>query len=649
MKMGKVRLDSRDVSALTALEQKKGFEVPVSRVNEILSRTTPGLTRSLDGNLDSRVRGRLTQTLDEWNLDGENLVNGLEPESSREDREEYLETFKAFVLGDFSQGLKLKESHTSEFDKVLNEIDTRNHFDPSNFDIGGLTVEDAVNRAGHFYADRYSHESGMNRTRNLILTNGDAQLVDSAGAINDQENMIETTKLVQKPIDSYEAALKLILGRELTSEELEMFRINYPILEGENGYRWGREKILTQEDAEEILGFDELSRIEELLEPSEEALHRLWKSTAEKIEDEYGIYHSRMQDPLTYFEMLAYSEAIDDGWKEELWETANRELEQRENSIGRDEDDEGRRIYVWNGNKAYSVTTINKPPRIDFGSRLQEWLEENDGTGDSFDSDIISDYATARGTLAHEAVLSNYVEDPESVKDGNEEQLRQKISDIDKGDGLEDLRRWKREGKMAFYEDQSRNTGFVDNAWHIAENELEWVEKAFRQLEDELGLCKENVIASEKMFGVETSHQDLSLIDSFKYAGQIDLLYQHKETGETVLLDLKTSKGLYDKYKIQSAAYAEAIERSDWFDIDTVDRVVVPLINPETMMDESREPEIYSSQPHEDYQWREFLDCSGIEEVNGAEYPREQWSPGSYRQEAFNLFARAASQMPEIH
>jgi hypothetical protein len=58
------------------------------------------------------------------------------------------------------------------------------------------------------------------------------------------------------------------------------------------------------------------------------------------------------------------------------------------------------------------------------------------------------------------------------------------------------------------------------------------------------------------------------------YAGQFDLCYEDQVNNETVLADLKTSKGVYDKHMLQLTAYKNALPMS-------IDRMEVLRINPD--------------------------------------------------------------------
>lgn len=350
-------------------------------------------------------------------------------------------------------------------------------------------------------------------------------------------------------------------------------------------------------------------------------------------------------------------------------------LDYLDGGVFRDTDSHGNRVYRWDGNSAYSVTTVLNPfpngyddwdederqeypfhREIDAGGGLFHWKNIYDGSDGRYDSDVIRDYAGDRGTLAHEEVFANYVDDESEVR-GQTERFWNNLESLE-SEELHEIVDWKGDGEIEVLEYDENAEGFVQNGEDLARKEIEWIESQFQSLEDDLGLSEENVIYAEQEFALQTRHPwdesdeiEGPGIGDFAYGGTADMIYEHEETGETVLLDLKTGS-LKPKYAIQQAAYKHAIENSDYFDDprldEGIDRVVIPEIDPESMMYSDREPVIHTDQPHQNkhYDTSKFLDASNVS-LESSEYRRNRWRPENWDEEALYIFARAAEQMPD--
>jgi len=96
------------------------------------------------------------------------------------------------------------------------------------------------------------------------------------------------------------------------------------------------------------------------------------------------------------------------------------------------------------------------------------------------------------------------------------------------------------------------------------ERERAWAESAWEILTTVAGITPASLIDTETYVQNHT----------VGYAGQFDLLYQDQSTDETVLADIKTSKGVYNKFPIQLTAYRHAVPAS-------VDRLAVLRMNPD--------------------------------------------------------------------
>lgn len=350
-------------------------------------------------------------------------------------------------------------------------------------------------------------------------------------------------------------------------------------------------------------------------------------------------------------------------------------LDYLDGGVFRDTDSHGNRVYRWDGNSAYSVTTVLNPfpngyddwdederqeypfhREIDAGGGLFHWKNIYDGSDGRYDADVIRDYAGDRGSLAHEEVFANYVDDQSEVR-GQTERFWNNLESLGREE-LQEIVDWKGDDEIDVLEYDENDEGFVQNGEDLARKEIEWIESQFQSLEDDLGLSEENVIYAEQEFALQTQHPwdesdeiEGPRIGDFAYGGTADMIYEHEKTGETVLLDLKTGS-LKPKYAIQQAAYKHAIENSDYFDDprldEGIDRVVIPEIDPESMMYSDREPVIHTDQPHQNkhYDNSKFLDASNVG-LESSEYRKNRWRPENWDQEALYIFARAAEQMPD--
>ncbi|MFB6209859.1 MAG: hypothetical protein ABEJ56_07045 [Candidatus Nanohaloarchaea archaeon] len=609
--------------------------------------------------LESKVKQDLERAMVEWFNEEASRFNDINPSERSQDREKLEQEIRAFLGGPHVDGMTLEDSSTSDFVKILDLVDQKTEPDPGKFALGDTIVEEAIENFTDYRIENYS--SGNSRRGDFYIKNGSFRLRDGIGAIQ-EDGTARTVKL--EPPQEYhrlDAAVKLLAAsEENTAEEIEII---YP-LETEEDSSTHTEAV-DMEEARKILGAEETG-IQNLLDRSSREIKVILDEAAKEIDRDCELDYRRSYDSLTYLDIVARTEGIGENWREIFWKSVRDQLDEKSSRIGRDQDEEGRRVYRWDGNEAYSVTTVLDSEVLDLGEQVFFWENRYDGEDGRYDSNNVKEFAGPRGTLAHEKVFEKYVEDSEEVSEGNSARLWNQLEQMG-GDELEDLREWGEREEVEFYEDSSRQNGFIENGRQLAENDIEWIEQEFRDLEESLGLRKENVIAAEKMFGISTKHPwDKSEklegpgIGKFEYAGQIDLLYEKEDTGETILLDLKTSKDLYDKHKIQSAAYAHAVENSEFFDVEEVDRVVIPVINPETMKGEDRDPEIHTDTPHPEYTTANFLKPedideldtnywerknSGPAEITGDPYPVDRWRPETFREEALYLFARAAESL----
>ena len=412
--------------------------------------------------------------------------------------------------------------------------------------------------------------------------------------------------------------------------------------------------------------------------------HEIQEGAAEKVGEVTGIVYPHMMEPETYLSAVSGADLSDLDVMDllesnalsrakDISNTTNlsgeafealRDLEEGE--VYRDTDENGKRVYRWNEGSAYSVTTIIDPlptshRELDTGGGLFFWKNIYDGSDGRYDSEVIRDYAGDRGTLAHEEVFSNYVDDESEVR-GDTDSFWNSLETLGSGeDGLGELENvvdWKGGDETSILEYAENEEGFVQNGRDLAEKEIEWIEDQFQGLEEALGLNEENVIYAEQEFAVSTRHpwdesEDIEGpgIGEISYGGTADLIYEHEDTGEIVLLDLKTGS-LKPDYTVQQAAYKHAVEESDFFDDprleDGVDRVVIPEIDPEEMMYSDKDPVLHTDRPHhrQEYTTSEFLDASDVD-LESTGYRKNRWRPENWHEEALYLFARATEQMPD--
>lgn len=284
--------------------------------------------------------------------------------------------------------------------------------------------------------------------------------------------------------------------------------------------------------------------------------------------------------------------------------------------LGLDIDVDEVRVY-WDtdtgGPKLPSVTTILKT-RDDDKSNLYDWQDRNDGVGDNAHHEHLYWYKRHRGTLCHWYALKTL--DPDLGWSPDEAESMYKVanvsslSDADKHPEVHDatprevlysvlkaqhaVESW---GEFYDRHPPDRSAGYFETELKKQyERDRDFFVTAFGHICDTLGITSENVIAVEQFLFRETDG----------YAGQVDLAYEDP-SGDVVVADLKTSSGCYEKHKLQGAAYGTAIERDDSIDVDTVDRLEVIRIHPD-----SGQYAVHTHDPqhdiHVDTYWRQSDD-----------------------------------------
>ena len=183
----------------------------------------------------------------------------------------------------------------------------------------------------------------------------------------------------------------------------------------------------------------------------------------------------------------------------------------------------------------------------------------------------IRDFTANRGTLTHYALL-NQLADRE-LWSGDERSSQADLKELLEEEEAEigALRESTKERIKAGDEDapdiqahwDEEDERWVSDEWIRHKEGLEWSKKAWDAVRAERGITDDAVIDVE-----------LFVVNPYeKYAGQLDLLYRDPD-GNITLCDLKTSKGVYDKHKLQGVCYAAALDIP-------IDRIEVVRINPD--------------------------------------------------------------------
>lgn len=264
-------------------------------------------------------------------------------------------------------------------------------------------------------------------------------------------------------------------------------------------------------------------------------------------------------------------------------------------------DGEDDRHYTQDDLDVYSVTTIlddDEEPGYITG-----WKQKNDGRGDNADWEDILEYKQNRGTLAHYAALSQLEQHhPHSDKlwSGDEESSLNGVMD--------------RSGDEEFLYSILKDRGYVDSRESyevLMDNEdidisdllykdLDYFKDEFAETMLRKDITPEDVVSVEHKFALpenpESGHKG--------YGGQADMIYEDPATGEHVVVDLKTSSGIYDEHRYQAAAYAQAALESPDMNGDYIDRAEIWRFDPD-----SEEKEIEVIDDHKQY-WDEFAEMT---------------------------------------
>lgn len=187
------------------------------------------------------------------------------------------------------------------------------------------------------------------------------------------------------------------------------------------------------------------------------------------------------------------------------------------------------RVYVADDGSVYPSVSTVVGARDGDTTGLDRWKATHDGSAGAADWRDLLAFKSAVGTLAHHAVL-----DPHADHDlwGREESAAEA--------SLADL------GRFAYPVDD----GVAErDAVSFGEAAVAW--------------CRDNADAALSDL-VSVADVERFLVDEERgYAGQVDLVYETELPGCTrAVCDLKTSKRVYHKHRLQAEAYAAALDES---------------------------------------------------------------------------------------
>lgn len=277
--------------------------------------------------------------------------------------------------------------------------------------------------------------------------------------------------------------------------------------------------------------------------------------------------------------------------------------EQDAEAIKRYLDDEDNRIYEKPGQEGvYSVTTILDKKNDDGKENaLKYWRKNNNGQGDNADWEDLLHYKTNRGTLAHYAAFNRFDHAFEHGDSMWTEDEAESQAEIDSKHGDQDYlysvmndKDWIN-SREAFDDYREREDTTIQD---VLTQDIRYVQEEFDKICREKNIKASNVVEVEAMFARPPNAEHEG------FGGQADLMYIDEETGEHVVADLKTSKRIYDKHKIQAAAYGQAAKEDPELNGDYIDRCEIIRICPDT-----KESEVYVVDNHREL-WDEFAELT---------------------------------------
>ena len=199
------------------------------------------------------------------------------------------------------------------------------------------------------------------------------------------------------------------------------------------------------------------------------------------------------------------------------------------------------RVYVADDGAVYpSVSTVVGARDAD-RTGLDRWKATHDGSEGSADHEELLAFKSAVGTLAHHAVLAPHA--GRALWGPEEDAAEAALADLG-----------------AF--DYPDGAGGVETRDAVAAGEAA------------VAWCRKHADAALSDLVRPASVERFLVDDDLGYAGQVDLVYESSLPGvDRAVCDLKTSKRVYHKHRLQAEAYAAALD-------DPVDLLKVARLDP---------------------------------------------------------------------
>lgn len=240
---------------------------------------------------------------------------------------------------------------------------------------------------------------------------------------------------------------------------------------------------------------------------------------------------------------------------------------------------DGDRYYYNDDFEVMSVTTIlSRLEEDDTGLKI--WKRINNGQGDNAHWEHLFWYKTYRGTLCHYQALSLYVDDfdsEDSMWGAGEKEALEMMTFGPKPGTFRYASHSPQDVVYSILYDQGTVQSRKEFYAHYSDVTLldvvtadqRWFLETFKEIIDVIGV---GTILNVEKFLIQ---------EGLGYGGQVDMLYEDVN-GNIVVADLKTSSGLRQKHALQSVAYARAIEQSTDIDVDSIDRIEIIRLHPDT-------------------------------------------------------------------
>lgn len=199
-----------------------------------------------------------------------------------------------------------------------------------------------------------------------------------------------------------------------------------------------------------------------------------------------------------------------------------------------------------------SVTSVlDERPEPD---GIKYWKQKYDGSGDTKHWKDILMYKSNRGTMIHYNLLNEFADED--------------MYGTEESDSSDELK--------------------LEGDWKRYQSDLAYAEDAWKEIKEVRGITDDSVL------DVECFVTNIGV----GYAGQFDLLYVDDDRN-IVLSDLKTGKGIYEKYKLQLTAYENALELP-------IDKLEIVRIHPDSQTWEVSHDDDWSE--NRDELWARFME-----------------------------------------